>query len=357
MKKYTEGLVIGKFYPPHLGHHYLIDTALEQSEHVTVLVLGTLFDTISVKDRVKMLEAVHENMNITVKPVLDHAYDDYDSKIIWKVHQTLMENKLDVFPDAVFTSETYGSELAENFKAEHVCVDYKRHHVPISATAIRKDLYLQWNRMHKEVQKYFRTEVVVMGAESTGTTTLAKDLAKHYRKRGGIFSTTPYIPEYGREYSEQRVLNGAVHAEGWGTEDFWNIAKGQQELYLEAVGNTKSPLVISDTDGFATEAFGGYYGVPSGETGVSDYSVFSQKNAGSIYLITDHENMPMVIDPARLDDIDDRDTSTQSFIDICNRYDLPYILMSGNRAERLETSVKLIDKLMAMKAFIRPPVK
>lgn len=357
MKKYTEGLVIGKFYPPHLGHHYLIDTALDQSAHVTVLVMGTIFDTVSVKDRVKMIEAVHAGSNITVKPLLDHAYDDYDSKIIWKAHQTLMENKLDVFPDAVFTSETYGGELADNFNAQHVCVDYKRHHVPISATAIRKDLYLQWNRLHKEVQKYFSTHVVVMGAESTGTTTLAKDLHKHYRGQGGIFSTTPYIPEYGREYSEQRVLAGKIHSEDWGPDDFWNIAKGQQNLYLEASRKTKSPLIISDTDGFATETFGSYYGVPAGVAGETDYSALSQSNPGDIYLITDHENMPLVPEINRLDSIDNRDTSTQGFIDICNKYDLPYILISGGRKDRLDTAVKIIDKLMGMKSFIRPPIK
>lgn len=357
MKKYNEGLVIGKFYPPHLGHHYLIDTALEQSEHVTVLVLGTVFDTVSIKDRARMIEAVHQGGNLTVKSVLDHAYDDYDSNVIWKAHQTIMENQLETFPDAVFTSESYGVELADNFKAEHVCVDFKRNHVPISATAIRKNLYLQWNRLHKEVQKYFRTEVVVMGAESTGTTTLAKDLRKHYRQRGGIFSTTPYIPEYGREYAEQRVLSGETHSEGWDIEDFWNIAKGQQELYVQGSNTSKSPLLISDTDGFATEAFGSCYGVPSGEEGVSDYSVFSQKNPGSLYLITDHENMPLVPDPARLDNIDNRDKSTKEFIDTCNKHSLPYILISGTREDRLETSVKLIDKLMDMKAFMRPPIK
>lgn len=357
MKKYNEGLVIGKFYPPHLGHHYLINTAIEQSSHVTILVMGTLFDTVTPKERVAMIEKIHGGANITVKPVIDHVYDDYDSQSIWKAHQTLMENKIEAFPDAVFTSEAYGVELAGNFRADHVCVDIKRHHVPISATAIRKDLYLQWNRLHKEVQNYFRTHVVVMGGESTGTTTLSKALYKEFRNRGGIFSTTPYIPEYGREYAEKRILNEGTRNLEWGMQDFWNIAKGQQELYTKAIDSTKSPLVISDTDGFATEAFGSYYGVPAGEKQVSDYSIFSQGNPGTIYLITDHDNMPLVDDGSRLENIDERNKSTQSFIDTCNKYDLPYALISGTREERLETATKIIDSLMKMKAFIRTPIK
>ena len=33
------GVVIGKFYPPHKGHNYLIDTALKNSDEVDVLVV------------------------------------------------------------------------------------------------------------------------------------------------------------------------------------------------------------------------------------------------------------------------------------------------------------------------------
>lgn len=33
------GIVIGKFYPPHLGHNYLIDTAAAGCDELTVLVV------------------------------------------------------------------------------------------------------------------------------------------------------------------------------------------------------------------------------------------------------------------------------------------------------------------------------
>ena len=39
--------------------------------------------------------------------------------------------------DAVFTSESYGDELAARFGAEHVCVDGPRGRVPVSGTAVR----------------------------------------------------------------------------------------------------------------------------------------------------------------------------------------------------------------------------
>lgn len=356
MKKYNEGLVIGKFYPPHLGHHYLINSAIEQSAHLTVLVMGTLFDTVSVDTRVRMIKAVHHGANIMVEPVIDHVYDDYESKAIWKAHQTLMENKLSVHPDAVFTSENYGNELAEYFDAEHVCVDINRQHVPISATAIRKNLYGQWRYLDPIVRNEFRMKVVVMGGESTGTTTLSTALAKHYRNRGGNFATTAYVPEYGREYAETRIEEEGKRDISWGKEDFWKIAEGQQRIYMEAFNKSKSPLIISDTDGLATEAFGPYYGVEAGVGAESDYGYLSAMNGTDIYLITDHENMPLTDDGSRLENIDDRNKSTKNFIEVCNKYQVPYVLISGNRQERLEVSIKVIDRIMQLKSFMRPPI-
>ena len=36
------GVVIGKFYPPHRGHKYLIDAAAARVEQLTVVVCGKL---------------------------------------------------------------------------------------------------------------------------------------------------------------------------------------------------------------------------------------------------------------------------------------------------------------------------
>lgn len=45
------------------------------------------------------------------------------------------------------------------------------------------------------------TRVVVLGAESSGTTTIAGLVAEHYRERGGAWSRTPSVREYGCDYT------------------------------------------------------------------------------------------------------------------------------------------------------------
>jgi HTH-type transcriptional repressor of NAD biosynthesis genes len=47
--------------------------------------------------------------------------------------------------------------------------------------------------------------VIVVDAESTGTTTMARALARHYRTRGGVRSATRWVPEFGRELTERKL--------------------------------------------------------------------------------------------------------------------------------------------------------
>ncbi|NEE54556.1 adenylyltransferase/cytidyltransferase family protein, partial [Streptomyces sp. SID8455] len=52
MKRYEHGLVLGKFYPPHAGHHHLVETARDQCERLTVLVCAASVESVPLADRV-----------------------------------------------------------------------------------------------------------------------------------------------------------------------------------------------------------------------------------------------------------------------------------------------------------------
>ena len=53
------GLVLGKFLPPHAGHHELVDFALERCERVTVLVLGAAAEPIPLSLRREWMRERH----------------------------------------------------------------------------------------------------------------------------------------------------------------------------------------------------------------------------------------------------------------------------------------------------------
>ena len=88
--------------------------------------------------------------------------------------------------------------------------------MPISATAIREDPWANWRYLGPGVRAWYARRVCLMGAESTGKTTLAEALARVY--------DTVWVPEYGRPYTVSKNKTG----EPWTTEDFIRIARRQQ---------------------------------------------------------------------------------------------------------------------------------
>ena len=233
--KHKLGLVIGKFYPPHRGHKLLIDTATAQSEQTVVIVCAKPSENIPGDLRGKWLQETHPTARIKV---IDDRYDENDSRV-W-AENTL--RWLGRAPDAVFTSEDYGDRYAEMMGSKHVAVDRPRGRVPISGTAVRNDPYANWDFIEPPVRGWFAKRVCLVGAESTGTTTLAKALAEHFQ--------TAWVEEYGREYSEIKL---ARNDPDWRTDEFTAIAE-EQARREDAAARQANRVLICDTNAFATIA-------------------------------------------------------------------------------------------------------
>ncbi len=203
-RRYGHGLVIGKFYPPHAGHHYLIDVAAGACERLTVVVAPASHESIPLDARCSWLRERHPGVEVV--GVYDDVPVDYDDPEIWAAHCALFRTAAGVSTvDAVFSSEPYGDELARRFSAVHVCVDPPRAAVPVSGRAVRADPVGHWGYLTPPVRAWFVRRVVVVGAESTGTTTLARDLAERYAARGGVWAGTRWVPEYGRELTARKL--------------------------------------------------------------------------------------------------------------------------------------------------------
>ena len=85
--------------------------------------------------------------------------------------------------------------------------------------------------------------VAIVGAESTGKTTLAQELAAHFH--------TVWVPEYGREYTEVNVGREAFFHYQWHDEEFLQIAQKQVELE-DKLAEKANRVLICDTDALAT---------------------------------------------------------------------------------------------------------
>lgn len=313
------GVVIGKFYPPHRGHQYLIETALAQVERLTVIVCGKPEHLLSGELRAAWLRELFPQ--VTVLAIDDH-YPDDDSRL-WA---ELTIGWLGVWPDVVFTSEAYGEAYAHFLGCRHVAVDPARVAVPCSATAVRADPLAMWSFLSPPLRGYLAKRFCVVGAESTGTTTLARDLAAHF--------DTIWVPEYGREYSEARLARGDDSL--WATSEFVAIAI-EQCRQEDAAAREANGLLICDTDAFATSIWHRrYLGTRSPEV-----EAIADRYRYDLYLLTGDE-IPFVQDGTR-DGEHIRRWMHDTFVEELARTGRDYVLLRGSREERLTRAVREIE--------------
>ena len=262
------GLVLGKFHPPHAGHHLLVRTAARACARVTVLVLAASAETIPLGRRFAWMREVHAaEPNVVVLAGIDEHPIDYGDPRFWDAHMAVFQALLAAAGappvDAVFTSEAHGDELARRFAARHISVDPARELAPVSGTAVRADPVAHWAHLAPPVRGWLARRVVIGGAESTGKTTFARDLRDALAARGGAFAETRWVPELGRDYTVEMLALARARAAwraapepgmdalDWRTEHFVAIARGQNALE-DAEARRGGPVLVCDTDAFAT---------------------------------------------------------------------------------------------------------
>jgi HTH-type transcriptional repressor of NAD biosynthesis genes len=367
---FPSGLVVGKFYPPHRGHLSLIEVAAAQCRQVTVLVMAARAETLPLADRVAWLRAACGGLPaVTVAGVRCDVPVDFASETVWAAQVAVMAAALDgngrPRPDAVFSSEPYGDELAARLGARHVCVDQGRVTVPVSASRIRADLAGCWDQLIGPAQAGLAARVVVLGAESTGTTTIAELLAAHYRRRGGAWARTVCVSEAGRGYTvtKWQQARAAAVAAGqreplldelvWTQADFDAVA-AEQTRGEEAAATAGSPLVVCDTDAFATSVWERRY-LGGTARGLQPWAA-GDLPRHAVYLVTSHDGVPWHDDGLREGDLDIRSAMTGWFTSALTAAGHSWVLLAGGLDERLELAVRVTDSILEQQARFGPAI-
>ena len=222
--------MIGKFYPPHAGHHGLVRAAAVAAERVTVVVMAASVESLSLADRVAWMREIHApDVNVSVTGIADDFPVDMNSDAIWQAHVDLMKQAVAGITnepvDAVLTPEAYGDELARRFDARLLPAPPRLGYT--SGTLARADVAAQWRWLEPCVRAHLALRVVLVGAESTGKTTLAAEIAARLRERGGAFGAVEWVGEVGRDATAAKIEAAGEHASAteisWDTPDFLSL--------------------------------------------------------------------------------------------------------------------------------------
>ena len=172
-------------------------------------------------------------------------------------------------------------------------------------------------------------KIVLFGPESTGKTTLSKQLARHYN--------TVWAPEYAREYLQNKWNNERKTCEN---SDLLPIARGQIKLEND-LAQKADKILICDTDLLETKVYSEeYYGGFVNPT----LEKAALNNTYNLYLLT-YIDTPWEEDDLR-DRPDQRLEMFRAFENTLKKYNRPYVLLQGSKKERLKIAIFEIDKIV-----------
>lgn len=230
--------------------------------------------------------------------------------------------------DVVFTSEAYGDELAARLGARHVMVDRDREQFSVSGTRIRGNPIDAWDFIPDIVRGYFMKRVVVTGSESTGKTTLAADLARHFR--------TTWVPEFARAYLDEKAARTGKSLDA---SDVEPIARGQ--IMAEDGGAALARgLLVLDTDLVSTTIYARHY---YGDCPAWIEAAARERKA-DLYLLCDTD-VPWIADPQR-DRPHMREHMHALFVAALETLGATYVTIRGSWLARQDAAIAAVNGLL-----------
>jgi HTH-type transcriptional repressor of NAD biosynthesis genes len=331
------GMVLGKFYPFHKGHAFLINTAVSQCDEVYVFVCSLPTDKYKGEDRARWIKN-HYSMDPSVHVIhIDEVLpqEPKDHPDFWNIWVRVVKSHVPIV-EAIFTSEPYGTPFAQHLGIKHVMVDEFRLNTPISGTKARGDIYGNWRFLPTEVKQHFKRKVCVVGPESTGKTTMVRHLTRMFDMK--------WVMEYGREYCQTHDTTTLTAG------DFLRIVEGQIEREDEAFKQANG-ILFCDTDPLTTLMFYRLYC----EKGTCEPDHHTET------LLLDqaerHYDLYILLDPS-VDHVQDgqRDFGVDAKRwEIFNRFEAAlqakeakYVVIRGNDyADRIQQAGQAVDNLIA----------
>lgn len=166
-------------------------------------------------------------------------------------------------------------------------------------------------------------KVLILGPESTGKSTLAKDLASHFEE--------PWVPEYSREYLENLTRD-------YDFEDLSTMAKGQLEVE-EKEEKLAKEILFCDTDLRVIHIWSAH------RFGKTDSWILEEIETRiyDLILLTDID-LDWEPDPLREHpEPEMRLYFFKKYLELAKSSGFPFEIISGSREERLQKAISAVQ--------------
>jgi nicotinamide riboside kinase len=199
-----------------------------------------------------------------------------------------------------------------------------------------------WSHLHPVVRAGLYRRIAVLGAESTGTSTLSQDLSAALQ--------APLAAEAGRTVSwELYAAAGDMDQVDWQKGDFWSIIDQQirfehDAIWANVLKNSSwdpeiGPVLICDTDTLATVAWWERYL----ETDSAAPAGLASQRLADIYIVTSPEDVDFdSTDPTR-DGQAIRLAMHDRFLDLVANCGQPWIEVRGAPEDRLNQALSFLN--------------
>lgn len=313
--------MLGKFMPLHNGHLALINFAAGQCDKLIVLVGVTAGEPIPGPLRYEWVRAA-----LADQPNIEVRYTDDEFPQAAGPSRLVSKAWADYFlataPEIthIFTSELYGDYVAEYMGIAHVCFNEARDIVPISATKIRENPVRYWDYIPAVVRPYLVPKVSLMGPESTGKSTLARQLAEHFN--------TTYIHEMARYMM--------VNSSECTLELLAEIGE-QQALGVQRQARLANRILFCDSDLETTKVYAQYM---FGQ--VPDFPAWVQELHRYDFYLFPEADVPYVQDGSRLG-AHTRPELRDRFLAALQATGIPYVVITGTDwGDRLQQAIAAV---------------
>lgn len=274
------GIVVGKFYPLHIGHVNMVQQASSKFDKTIVIVShhgikdlelykdSNLKRPLTGKDKLAIVQKTFQYQKELIIPILVDETECPQYPDGWWSWSELAQkeillnrrvrNEINYQPnwagflrnnDIKFVVNEPQDEMnyMKYFGCECEIFDFDRTEFNISATDIRNDPFRFWDFIPRASREYLVPTIVIAGGESSGKSIIVNKMAN-------IYATTS-VEEYGRTIIDLE-LGGDESALQY--KHYRDIPNGHyQDLKFAKIHANK--VVFSDTDFVATQVFAKTY--------------------------------------------------------------------------------------------------